>query len=86
MLALFLYKNNDDVLAYYSAILTWNSLYYLPLSQGGVGLYSGLFHVPSQVTFLPRIRIGKSALVQAAAAIARDYWCVLGFARPGLCA
>lgn len=28
----------------YSAILTWNSLYFLPLSQGGVGLYSGLFH------------------------------------------
>lgn len=25
-------------------ILTWNSLYYLPLNQGGVGLYSGLFH------------------------------------------
>lgn len=28
----------------YSAILTWNSLYFLPLSLGGVGLYSGLFH------------------------------------------
>ena len=33
------------IVLFYSAILTWNSLYYLPLSQGGVGLYSGLFHV-----------------------------------------
>lgn len=29
----------------YSAALSWTSLYYLPLSTGGVGLFSGLFHV-----------------------------------------
>lgn len=29
----------------YAAVLSWNSLYYFPLHNGGVGIYSGLFHV-----------------------------------------
>lgn len=29
----------------YAAVLSWNSLYYFPLNQGGIGIYSGLFHV-----------------------------------------
>lgn len=29
----------------FSAVLTWNSLHYYPLTYGGVGIFSGLFHV-----------------------------------------
>nr|AUN28099.1 NADH dehydrogenase subunit 2 [Malassezia japonica] len=33
------------IILLFSAVLTWNSLYYYPLSYGGVSLFSGLFHV-----------------------------------------
>lgn len=33
------------IILLFSAVLTWNSLYYYPLTYGGVGLFSGLFHV-----------------------------------------
>ena len=51
----------------YSAVLTWNSLYYLPLSQGGVGLYSGLFHVTT-------ITLGFQILLFMVGAILQFGW------------
>lgn len=33
------------IILFFSGVLAWNSLYYYPLSYGGVSLYSGLFHV-----------------------------------------
>lgn len=35
------------ILFFFAAMLTWNVLYYYPLNSGGVGVYSGLFHVTS---------------------------------------
>ena len=32
------------IILFFSGVLAWNSLYYYPLSYGGVSLYSGLFH------------------------------------------
>ena len=34
-----------SIILMFSAVLTWNSVYYYPLSNGGVTLFSGLFHV-----------------------------------------
>nr|YP_010217539.1 NADH dehydrogenase subunit 2 [Malassezia furfur]AUN27927.1 NADH dehydrogenase subunit 2 [Malassezia furfur]AUN27951.1 NADH dehydrogenase subunit 2 [Malassezia furfur]AUN28018.1 NADH dehydrogenase subunit 2 [Malassezia furfur]UBU96481.1 NADH dehydrogenase subunit 2 [Malassezia furfur]UBU96564.1 NADH dehydrogenase subunit 2 [Malassezia furfur] len=34
-----------SIVLMFSAVLTWNSLYYYPLSNGGISLFSGLFHV-----------------------------------------
>nr|WBU10822.1 NADH dehydrogenase subunit 2 [Malassezia nana] len=51
----------------YAAILSWNSIYYLPLSQGGIGIYSNLFHVST-------ITLGFQILLLIVAAMLLFAW------------